>query len=287
MSVPGPIVVTGATGRQGRAVTRALLADGWPVRALTRDPTSEAARALATAGAELVAGDMAEPSSLHEAFDGAHGVYSVQNPVPYAFSDEVEQGTNVVIAAVGSGVGHLVYASAGPGVHGTGVEHFEAKAVVVDRAHRVGIPLTVLRPMAFMELMTDKEFYPPVSLWHLMPKLVGEDTPLPWLSVDDLGSVAARVFAEPETYVGSDLALGSDVRTLGECRETWRQVTGHRPRRFPMPEWLFRRVADPDLLRMWRWLATADLEVDVAATRAIVPGAATIESFVERQHGSS
>src|SRR5215217_4751749 len=35
-----PILVTGATGHQGGAVTRHLLASGWPVRALTRDASS-------------------------------------------------------------------------------------------------------------------------------------------------------------------------------------------------------------------------------------------------------
>src|SRR5688572_17246092 len=58
------VVVTGATGRQGRAVSRALLANGWPVRAMTRHPEKPAARALADAGAELVVADMEDPASL-------------------------------------------------------------------------------------------------------------------------------------------------------------------------------------------------------------------------------
>ncbi|MEU4418829.1 NmrA family NAD(P)-binding protein, partial [Nocardia salmonicida] len=101
--------MTGATGRQGGAVSRALLADGWQVRALTRDPSSDTARALASLGAELVTADMADVSALHDAFDGAQGVYSVQNPTPYSYDDEVAQGTNVVIAAVGCGVGSVAF----------------------------------------------------------------------------------------------------------------------------------------------------------------------------------
>ena len=58
MSGSGVVVVTGATGRQGRAVSRALLAAGWPVRAMTRHPEKPAARALADAGAQLVVADM-------------------------------------------------------------------------------------------------------------------------------------------------------------------------------------------------------------------------------------
>nr|WP_262371560.1 NmrA family NAD(P)-binding protein [Streptomyces sp. WAC01526] len=51
MIVNGLVVaVAGSTGQQGGAVARRLLADGWTVRALTRDPTSPGARALATPG---------------------------------------------------------------------------------------------------------------------------------------------------------------------------------------------------------------------------------------------
>jgi uncharacterized protein YbjT (DUF2867 family) len=71
------IVVTGATGLQGGAVTRHLLKEGWQVRALTRKPDSTKARALAALGAEVVQVDTGDPASLRPAFEGAHGVYSV------------------------------------------------------------------------------------------------------------------------------------------------------------------------------------------------------------------
>ncbi|MGH3864069.1 NmrA family NAD(P)-binding protein [Actinokineospora sp.] len=58
------IAVTGATGRQGGAVARHLLSDGWRVRALTHDPDSAKARALATAGAEVVKADMDDRDTL-------------------------------------------------------------------------------------------------------------------------------------------------------------------------------------------------------------------------------
>ncbi|MFB9301603.1 NmrA family NAD(P)-binding protein [Kibdelosporangium philippinense] len=70
------IVVAGATGNQGGAVVNALV-DRWHVRALTRDTSSAAARALT--GIEVVAGDMAELDSLRTALKGAYGVFGVQN----------------------------------------------------------------------------------------------------------------------------------------------------------------------------------------------------------------
>lgn len=74
------ILVLGATGRQGGAAAARLLADGWRVRALTRNPDGPAAQALAKAGAELVRGDMGERASLDAAMQGVYGVFSVQPP---------------------------------------------------------------------------------------------------------------------------------------------------------------------------------------------------------------
>lgn len=277
------IVVTGATGRQGGAVARHLLAEGWQVRGVTRSPDSSAARELAALGVQMVRADMADLDAARAACAGVHGVFSVQNPMISGEEGEVVQGKNVVDAAAGTGVSHLVYGSAGPGTPGTGVAAWDAKLEVAEYARSRGLPLTVLRPMAFMELMTDKDLYPPVAAWHLMPRLVGEDRPIPWLSADDLGAIAARAFADPASYVGADLALAADLRSLVECRTIWRRVTGRSPRRFPMPVWMFERFVGPDLTRMWRWLATHEVDVDLADTRARCPQVATVEEFVRRR----
>ncbi|MDX8030251.1 NmrA/HSCARG family protein [Lentzea sp. BCCO 10_0856] len=274
------VVVTGATGRQGGAVARHLLAAGWRVRALTRDPSSPASGRLASAGAEVVRADMASPDSLRPAFAGAHGVFSVQNPMISGLDEEVRQGRAVGDAAASAGVRHVVYASAGPGIPETGVRQWDNKLVVRAHLESLGLPLTVLRPMAFMELMTDKDFYPPVSMWHLMPKLIGDDRPLPWLCADDVGAVAARVFADPNKFAGVELPLGADVRTIGECRELWREVSGRPPRGFPMPLWLFHRFVGDDLTRMWRWLRTHPVAFDLAETRAIAPSARTVREWL-------
>ena len=61
-SQQAPVLVTGATGRQGGAVARNLIALRIPVRALSRDPNKPLAQALARSGAEVVAGDLGDPS---------------------------------------------------------------------------------------------------------------------------------------------------------------------------------------------------------------------------------
>jgi uncharacterized protein YbjT (DUF2867 family) len=277
------IVVTGATGRQGGAVARHLVTDGWRVRGVTRSPDSTAAKELAGLGVELARADMTDRARMRAVCDGAHGVFSVQNPMISGEQGERAQGRNVVDAAADAGVAHVVYGSAGPGTPNTGVAAWDVKLEIAEYARGRGLPLTVLRPMAFMELMTDKDLYPPVAAWHLMPRLVGADRPIPWLAAEDLGAIAARAFAEPRSYVGSDLALAADHRTLSECRGIWRRVTGRNPRRFPMPLWLFEKFVGPDLTRMWRWLATHHVDVDPKETREHNPTAATVEQFLRRR----
>ena len=60
----GPVLVFGATGTQGGAVARELLARGVPVQALVRHPGSERAKLLAEQGAQLVVGDLDDQLSL-------------------------------------------------------------------------------------------------------------------------------------------------------------------------------------------------------------------------------
>src|ERR1051325_7962170 len=116
------IAVTGATGQQGGAVARKLLAEGWNVRALTREPSKPASQGLANAGAYLVAGDMDLRSDLDAGFKGVYGVFSVQNYwLPnVGYEGEIRQGKNVADAAKAAGVQYLVYSSVGAAHRGMG-----------------------------------------------------------------------------------------------------------------------------------------------------------------------
>ena len=279
------IVVTGATGLQGGAVTRHLLKDGWHVRALTRNAASKQARSLAASGAEVVQGDMGEAVSLRPVFAGAYGVYSVQNPFISGPEAEVRQGKTVADIAKESDVQHLVYGSAGIGKKGTTIPSWETKLLIEDHMKALSLPLTILRPMAFMELMTEKKFFPAVGTWRVMPRLMGDSRRLPWICVDDLGAIAAQAFAAPQRFVGKDLTLASDVQSLSECRALYREVMGRSPPQFPMPIWLFQRFGfvGRDLTTMWRWLRTGDIDLDTAPTRAIHPASLTVRAWLSRQ----
>ncbi len=74
------IAVVGATGEQGGGLVRAITSDPngeFAARALTRNPDSDAAKALAALGAEVVAADIDDEASIERAFDGAYGAYCV------------------------------------------------------------------------------------------------------------------------------------------------------------------------------------------------------------------
>jgi hypothetical protein len=90
------------------------------VRALTRNAKSEKAQALSALQAEVVQGDMAEPASLVPVFEGAYGVFSVQNPM-ISGVEEKSARARTSPAQPAAGVQHLIYGFNRNGVKGTGI----------------------------------------------------------------------------------------------------------------------------------------------------------------------
>jgi uncharacterized protein YbjT (DUF2867 family) len=155
------VAVVGATGLQGGGVVSALLAAGeFSVRAISRNPQSDAARALGARGVEVVQGDLLEPKSLGRAFEGAEGAFVVTNFWdPTQMSRETEVGTTAVRAARVAGVKRLVWSTLPDSEALTGgslkVVHFSGKARVdaaVDAAgfHRHAF---VHAPMYFQNFL--------------------------------------------------------------------------------------------------------------------------------------
>lgn len=260
------VLIFGATGRVGGAAARELLRRGWHVRAVSRNPDSEKARALAALGAEVKQADMEDRVSLEAVFEGQRRVLSVQNWTTSGVDGEIRQGKLVAHAAREAGVEHLVYLSAGIGERGTGVAHFESKIEVEDTMRELGVPFTILRPGPFMELMTAREFFPPLATWGVMPKVTGWDLPIPWAAVRDIGTAVANMFEDPQTWIGRDLkTLVSDIKSLRECQATFIEVTGKKPFGLPLPNGLFKRMAGEELITMWQWMADWESPTQLSA----------------------
>lgn len=254
------ILVFGATGRMGGATARHLCRSGWHVRGVTRNPESESAKALTTQGIDLVQGDMENPDSLRLLFKDVYGIFLVVNGFEVGFEAEVRQGKHVADLAAEASIQHLVFGAAGTGKHGTGLSHFESKVDIVEYLQSKHIPSTTIYPPPFMELMTDPTLYPQLGTWNAKMKIVGEDLPIPWIATDDIGALAALIFNNPDVYMGQELKPVADWKTLGECRQLYREIAGKNPFRIPLPLWLMRRMI-PELVQMWEWmLETEDLE---------------------------
>lgn len=282
------VLIFGATGNVGGAAARELLKRGWQVRAVTRDPQSEKALVLRELGAEVVQADMDDRASLDAAFEGIKRVFSVQSWVTSGVEGEIRQGKAVAEAAKAAGVEHLVYGSAGTGEAGTGVPHFECK-VVVERymRHELGLPTTAVRPGPFMELMTDKGFFPPMVAWGAMPRVVGWDTTVPWTAVADIGAAIANIFENPDKWIGRDVNLISDHKSLRGCKTVIRATTGKRPLGVPIPLAIFNRMVGPEFEMMWRWLVAwmadggeQEVEAMMAESLAVCPEPHSVERWL-------
>ena len=156
------IAVVGATGAQGGGLVRSILADpGGPfsVRAIARDVNSDGARALAAAGAEVVAADIDDAASVRRAFDGAHGAYCVTFFWAH-FSPEKElaEAGTMAAAARDAGVAHVIWSTLEdtrrwiklddprmPTLMGRyKVPHFDAKGEADQTWRDSGVPTTFL-----------------------------------------------------------------------------------------------------------------------------------------------
>ncbi|WP_436891747.1 NmrA family NAD(P)-binding protein [Nocardiopsis dassonvillei] len=271
--------MTGATGGQGGAVTRALLGRGQGVRALVRDPGAPAARALAALGAEPVTGDLDDPASLRAAARGVDGVFSVQ-PCDLAAPDpatEIKRGRNVADAATDAGA-HLVYASAAAAGHGSGVAHFDSKEEIEAYVESAGVPATVLRPVFFMENW--RYMLPePVAGERVVPLALDADTPLQMIALADIGRIAASVFAAPDEFAGRRIDIAGDELPVHRIAEVFAAADGVPTRFERLPDEEL-RAQSPQVARMYAWINGRGFGADLAALRARHPGLLTLKAWL-------
>ncbi|KAL5350727.1 hypothetical protein ACLOAV_004296 [Pseudogymnoascus australis] len=132
------IVVVGATGTQGGSVARTFLnLPNWKVRAITRDPSSQASQALAARGAEVIQADLTDISSLSMAFKDANSIFLNTEFCEAAHQSEVLRGKNAVqTAAKVPTLERLIYSALPSATKITGGKyhslHWEAKADIVE-----------------------------------------------------------------------------------------------------------------------------------------------------------
>jgi len=263
MSAPGTktVLITGATGKQGGATLRHLAArGGFQLRALTRKPDSESARAAAALGAEVVAGDLDDPGSLQRALAGVWGVFGVQNAWEAGVVKEEEQGKRLAELARAAGARHFVYTSVGSANQNTGIPHFDSKFRVEQKVKSLGFPsYVILRPVFFMENL--------LAPWALQgDKLsAGLDpaTRLQMIASDDIGRFAAQAFVEADARNRTEVDLAGDVMTMPDAASTLGQALGRRITYQRIPIEAVRQNSE-DTARMYEWFDRVGYCADIA-----------------------
>ncbi len=254
------IVITGATGNQGGATLHNLLGKGFTLRALTRKPDSEKARALANNGVEVVQGDLNDVESLKKALTGAWGVYAVQNTWEAGVTAEEEQGKRIAELAKEVGVEHFVYASVGSAHRETGIPHFDNKGRVEDTVRSLGFASTViLRPVFFMENL--------VSPWFLngdkLVSTLAPETTLQMIAVEDIGTFGALAFTRAADLNGRELDLAGDAVTLPEAAATLGRALGRSLEYLQIPISEVRKNSE-DFALMLEWFDSTGYNADIA-----------------------
>jgi uncharacterized protein YbjT (DUF2867 family) len=283
------IAVTGATGAQGGGLARAILADpsgGFSLRAVTRNPDSDNAKALAAAGAEVVQADLDDQASLERAFAGAYGAYCLTNFWEH-FSGEKEydQGGNLARAAAAAGVQHAIWSTFEdtrdsvplsddrmPTLQGKyKVAHFDAKGEANSFFTEAGVPTTFYYT----------SFYWENFIYFGLGPARGEDgvlavtypmgdKKLPSIAVEDLGKCAYGVFKRGDEFIGKTIGVCGGQPTGAEIAASFSKHLGEEVRYNDVPPDVFRSFGFPgadDVGNMFQF--KADFEALYSGNRSV------------------
>jgi uncharacterized protein YbjT (DUF2867 family) len=254
------VLITGATGRQGGAVARALAGKGLTLRAMTRKPESDAAKALAATGTEVVRGDLDDDASLRKALESTWGVFAVQNTWEAGVEKEEEQGKRLATLAREKGVQHFVYSSVGSAHRRTGIPHFDNKARIEDAVRVLQFPShVIIRPVFFMENLTSPWFLNADKLCAAMdPRTV-----LQMIAVEDIGQYGARAFTDAARLNRREIDIAGDALTMPAAAAALSKGLGRTIEfvRIPIEEV---RKNSADFATMLEWFERIGYNADIA-----------------------
>ncbi|KAK0610599.1 nucleoside-diphosphate-sugar epimerase family protein [Bombardia bombarda] len=293
------LLICGATGKQGGAVISTLLKEkaGFEILAVTRDANSASAQRLRSKAPDtikLVQGDLADPAAL---FKTAKGVAT--NPIWGVFSvqavfggSELDQGTAMIDASLAADVNFFVYTSVDR--HGaasldspTNIPHFIHKHKIEQHLISAtkskpssSMEWTILRPVAFMENLTDNFFGRAfVSAWRIAVK----DKPLQLIAVSDIGVFGAKAFMAPEHFKGKAVSLAGDEVTLEQAGRIFQARTGKKlvGTYGLLTRAILAMVKDMGL--MFRWFYDVGYAADVKELKKTYPGLKDFGTWLETE----
>jgi len=267
------ILVTGITGRQGGALARHLLERGFQVRGLSRSLQKMKDVEATEPRIEMMQGDFNDPESLRRAMTGMYGVFLNTPVVP----ETIEMGQNAIDAAKASGVQYIVYSTylfSDPELGRPDM----VKAVVEEYLRDSGLGYTVLRPVTFMENMNGKQ--------EVMATVGFRDPRNPtikrqYISVDDIGLIAAEVFENPDEWNGRDQNIAGDELTNPELADMFSRLMGI-PIKFEQTTWKeWANDRPPGFVKQLGWhKRRSNFLVDLATLRKQFPNMITYEDYL-------
>ncbi|RWR26044.1 NmrA/HSCARG family protein [Sinirhodobacter populi] len=272
-----PMLVFGATGRQGGSVAKALLKAGWPVRAFVLDAAGTASLRLRNAGVELVQGSFEDRNVIRAAMKDAYGVFSVL-PGNLTAEEEVRHGVAVADIAAETGIEHFVYSSgASAGDVLTGVPRFDAKPRIEAHVRKLPVATTIIRPMIFMEMLVRPGFG--LDQGRLI-SLIRPDHAIHLTAVEDIGKFAAAMFADKVRFDGKTMKIASDRVTGHELEVAFTEVAGRSITYERFPDDVL--AVNADLAHMAKSLEDGPLSetVDLDAMREINPELLSLRSWL-------
>ena len=187
------ILVTTA-GKVGSEAVCLLRQQDVPVRVLVRDPAK--AKALADAGAEITAGDLADPASIDKAMAGATTVILVSPGVP-------AQELNVVGSAARAGARHIVKATSKASADSP-IARRRWQAEIEAGLAASGLPHTLLRSNAYMQNVL--ALAPAIAKTSSFGSSAGRGR-TGMVDARDVAAVAAAVAAAPAPHAGKSYWL--------------------------------------------------------------------------------
>ena len=305
-STPKLLVVFGATGQQGGSVANFVVADPelskqYKVRAVTRDVTKPAAKALQEKGMEVVAGDLDDAASIQRALEGAHAVFLTTNTLyePDGLAHEVAQGKAVADAAVAAGVQQVIFCTQRSPKELSGgalsVDSFESKVAI--EAYLRGLPLRtgLFAPGGFMpNLLGMSRPQPAGDGTFRMANVQRPDAPTPWIDIAaDTGKFVGAMLADPEKYDGKFFAASSCFSSFAETARILSERTGKTVNYVQLPEEQFKKFMPPNaaetVTNMFKWIdqyryygPNEDEDVKWAMAQARGKLTTSLEDFLER-----
>ncbi len=237
------VAVTMATSRQGIGVVKELCkTNRYKVRAITRNPKSTKALELANLNnVEVVKGDLMNPETLKQAFEGAEAIFGNTTPTKgwkifrgsIVRSYEIEQGYNLInqvkIAYKKGILKHFIFSSISkskqPLKNDPAPGHFTSKWDIEEYIKKLDLSkiTTVLRPVSYFENFENK--LPGYSISKkIFPGIVNENYKWQTIAVDDIGKWVRGVLSKSEKYKNKEINIAGEELTGSEMAMTLQKL---------------------------------------------------------------